>query len=112
MNGYGEPETPSNFCAPEQEDFRALSLEFIYKIIDPLIAKEFNLIAIEHHEDHSVGYDYVVQQVLYAGLKFTVPDDFNITEIDLNDALNDNSASYKKWFKRELQRVGKSTLLP
>lgn len=44
-----------HFCAPEQEDFRALALEFIYKIIDPLIAKEFDLVAIEHHEDHNIG---------------------------------------------------------
>ena len=30
-----------HFCAPENEDFRALSLEFIYTIIDPLICEHF-----------------------------------------------------------------------
>lgn len=100
-----------HFCAPEREDFRKLSLEFIYKIIDQLIAKEFGLVAIEHHEDHSVGYDYIVQQVLRAGLKFTFPDEFVITEIDLKDTVKDTSSSYKKWLKEELMRVGRSDLL-
>lgn len=100
-----------HFCAPETEDFQALSLEFIYKIIDPLIAKEFGLAAIEFHEDHSVGYDYVVQAIVQAGLKFTIPDDFDITEVDLNEALEGASAAYKAWVKRELERIGKSGLL-
>jgi len=30
-----------HFCAPEEADFKALSLEFIYTIIDPLIADAF-----------------------------------------------------------------------
>ena len=100
-----------HFCAPDEEDFRALSLKFIYKNIDPLIAKEFGLVAIEFHEDHSVGYDYVVLQILRAGLKFTVPDDFDITEVDLNEGVEDATKKYKAWLKRELKRVGKSGLL-
>lgn len=52
-----------------------------------------------------------MQQVVYAGLKFTMPDDFDIHETDLNEAVKDTSASYKKWLKAELKRVGKSALL-
>lgn len=100
-----------HFCVPEQEDLRAISLEFIYKVIDPLIAKEFDLVTIEYHEDHSVGYDYIVQQVVRAGLKFTVPDDFDITEIDLNEAVASAGGSYKRWLKQELARIGKPALL-
>lgn len=36
-----------------------LSLEFIYTIIDPLIADVFGLCATEFRENHSVIYDYV-----------------------------------------------------
>jgi hypothetical protein len=100
-----------HFCAPDEEDFRALSLEFIYKIIDPLIASEFGLVAIEFHEDHDIGYDYVVSRVVRAGLKFTMPDDFDVTEVDLNEALENAAPSYKAWLKRELKRVGKSSLV-
>jgi len=40
-----------------------------------------------------------------------LPDDFDIHETDLNEAVKDTSASYKKWLKAELKRVGKSALL-
>ncbi len=53
-----------HFCAPEDEDFRGLSLEFIYTIIDPLIHEAFDLCAIEFHEDHNVGYDYIVERLV------------------------------------------------
>lgn len=100
-----------HFCAPEQEDFRSLSLEFIYTIIDPLIASEFNLFAIDYHEDHSVGYDHVVGCLLRRGQKFTIPDDFNLTEIDIADEVSRAPRSYQAWIKREMQRIGQSTLL-
>jgi hypothetical protein len=100
-----------HFCAPDKEDFRSLSLEFIYTIIDPLIADAFDLCAIEFHEDHSVGYDYVVQQLLNAQLRFTMPDDFNITEIDMKECLEGASKSYRVWVEKQLVRVGRRDLL-
>ncbi len=100
-----------HFCAPEKEDFRKLSLEFIYTIIDPLIAETFGLCAIEFHEDHSVGYDYVVEQLIRRQLKFTLPDDFDVGEIDLNESLNGTPKSYRAWMRKELGRVGKLGLL-
>jgi hypothetical protein len=100
-----------HFCAPENEDFRALSLEFIYSVIDPLIASEFGLCAIEFHEEPGEGYDYVVGSVMRHGLKFTVPNDFEITELDLSEALSGQDAKYRAWLKRELKRVGKLGLL-
>jgi hypothetical protein len=100
-----------HFCAPDQQDFRALSLEFIYTIIDPLIAEAFGMCAIEYHEDHSVGYDYVVNCLLRSELKFTVPDDFAITEINMTEALDGTSAAYASWVTDELGRVGRLDLL-
>lgn len=70
---------------PEADDLSELSLEFIYTIIDLLIAEHLDSYAIEHHEDHSVGYDYVVASLLRRELRFSVPDDFDLTEIDSAD---------------------------
>ena len=100
-----------HFCAPDQQDFRALSLEFIYTIIDPLIADVFDMNAIEYHEDHSVSYDYVVRSLLGNELRFTVPDDFAITEISMSEELEGASAPYRDWVTSEMKRVGKLDLL-
>ncbi len=100
-----------HFCAPDKEDFQALSLEFIYTIIDPLIAETFNLCAIEFHEDHSVGYDYVVGRLLDAELKFTLPKDFDLSEIDVEECLKGASNEYRVWLRKQLIRVGKLDLL-
>lgn len=100
-----------HFCPSDKDDFRHLSLEFIYTIIDPMIYKEFDLFAIEFHEDHSVGYDYIVQALVQYELKFTVPNDFDITEIDLKDCLSPVSMPYISWFGREMKRIGRSDLI-
>ena len=100
-----------HFCAPENEDFRALSLEFIYTIIDPLIKEHFDICAIEHHEDHSVGYDYVVAALLRHRLKFSVPDDFAVGEINVNEEIKGAGKAYRDWLAGELDRVGQRDLL-
>jgi hypothetical protein len=100
-----------HFCAPEDEDFRALSLEFIYTVIDPLIRENFELFAIEFHEDHSVGYDYVVGAVVRHGLKFSVPDDFDVGEISISEELDHADEDYRQWLAGELRRIGREQLL-
>ncbi|KHK89199.1 hypothetical protein [Novosphingobium malaysiense] len=100
-----------HFCAPEQRDFRRLSLEFIYTIIDPLIADAFDLCAIEYHEDHSVSYDYVVGALLRSELKFTVPGDFTVTEIDMSKELEGASSVYRNWVRQQMKRVGRIDLI-
>jgi len=100
-----------HFCAPEGDRFSELSLEFIYTIIDPLIAEHFGLYAIEYHEDHSISYDYIVGRLLRAGLRFSLPNDFTITEIDLEEELANSSPYYRRWFIAELERIGKRDLL-
>lgn len=100
-----------HFCVPAREDFQALSREFIYTIIDPLIADVFGLYAIEYHEDHSVSYDYVVGALLRSGLKFTVPDDFAITEIHMVEELEGATQPYKNWVRKEMKRVNRLDLL-
>lgn len=100
-----------HFCAPEQQDFRKLSLEFIYTIIDLLSADAFDLCAIEYHEDHSVSYDYVVGALLRSELKFTVPKNFKVTEINMLDELNGSSTAYRNWVKKQMKRVGRLDLV-
>ena len=100
-----------HFCAPENGNFQALSLEFIYTIIDPLIRENFGLSAIEFHEDHSVGYDYVVGCVVRHRLKFSLPDDFKVGEINLREELDGADEEYRSWLEQELKRIGKENLL-
>lgn len=90
-----------HFCSPEGIDLRALSLEFLYKNIDPLIYKHFGIYSIEYHEDPSVGYDYVVSCLIAHELRFSIPPDFEVTEIHLDTELSKASKSYQDWFARE-----------
>jgi hypothetical protein len=100
-----------HFCAPEEQDFRALSLEFIYTVIDPLISEVFGLCAIEFHEDPSVSYDYVVSALLRSQLKFSVPDDFEITEINMSELLKHADSAYKNWVRVQMTRINRLDLL-
>lgn len=100
-----------HFCQPDDSDLGDLSLEFIYTIIDPLVASQFGLFAIEYHGDPSVGYDYLVQRLLRRELRFSVPDDFSVTEISIPEALEAVAPGYRSWFEGELKRIGKLGLL-
>lgn len=100
-----------HFCLPAHRDLSELSLKFIYRIIDPLIAERFDLYAIEHHEDHSIGYDYVVGCLMRHQLRFSVPKDFSVSEIDLVEELKGASEDYRSWFHSALVRIGKGRLV-
>ena len=88
-----------HFCAPEDVSLSTIALTFIYRNIDPLIRDCFGIYAIEFHEDHGVRYDYVVQCLIGLNLKFSVPPDFRVTEIDLDAALRDCPPVYQQWFE-------------
>jgi hypothetical protein len=98
-----------HFCSPSEKiDLRRLALEFLYKNIDPLINKHFDLCAIEYHEDFSVGYDYVVECLVRNELFFSIPVDFGVTEIDLDRAIAETSVAYRNELKKRLSgRLGK-----
>ena len=86
-----------HFCSPDAEgDLQDLARQFIYKNIDPLINKHFNICAIEFHEDHSIGYDYVVECLVRDELIFSIPHNFSITEVDLGEAMRNTSKKYQK----------------
>lgn len=100
-----------HFCVPEQQNFSKLSLEFIYTVIDPLISEFFGLNAIEYHEDDAIGYDYIVSALLQFELKFTVPKDFSVSEINISDELKGASAGYTDWVRAQLKAIGRLDLL-
>lgn len=100
-----------HFCSPDNDDFRQLSLEFIYTIIDPFIRSAYGLFAINFHEDHNVGYDYLVERVVSSQLKFSMPKDFNLSEVSLSEALQGASSEYKSWINTELMEIGRTDLL-
>jgi len=95
--------TLQHFCAPEQTvDLSGVALEFLYKNIDPLIHRYFGLYAIEYHEDVSIGYDYVVRCLVGRELFFSIPEDFEVPEINLEEALSKTSHEYCSEFERRV----------
>ena len=100
-----------HFCAPDSEKFSELSLEFIYTVIDPLISKLFGICAIDYHEDHSIGYDYIVARLIKSELPFTLSKDFDIGDISLKHELKNTSAKYQRWLEGELSKIGRIDLL-
>lgn len=95
-----------HFCAPDQGDMRGIALDFIFKNIDPIIHSSFGLYAIKHHEDHNIGYDYVVDCIIARELHFSIPEDFSISEFDLPEALKIVSPKYRKTLKARLRTKG------
>jgi len=95
-----------HFCAPELSDLRSLTLEFIYNNIDPLIYAHLGLCAIEYHEDHSIGYDYVVSRIVRQELLFSIPDGFSIGEFDLAEELSASSPEYRAEILKRLTAKG------
>ncbi len=83
-----------HFCAPDNINFMKLSLHFIYNNIDPLLQKYFDLYAIEFHEDEFD--DYIVQSLVRNELLFSVPENFELTEIDLSELVSESSSEYKR----------------
>lgn len=100
-----------HFCVPAEDNFQELSLEFIYTIIDPLISDAFGIRAIEYHEDPSVSYDDIVGALLRSGLTFTVPDDFEITEIRMAKELESTTLAYRAWVRGKMKRINRLDLL-
>lgn len=76
-------------------------LEFIYLNIDPLLSEHFGLEACRFHEDQFD--DYVIGCLLSHQIKFTVPGDVMLTEIDPNEHLQRASIDYKKWASAALK---------
>jgi hypothetical protein len=94
-----------HFCSPtDVRDLRRVALDFLYKNIDPLISRHFGLCAIEYHEDEF--YDYVVKCVIENELFFEIPDNFEVTEIDLDEALSDTNKKYQKELAKRFAAKG------
>lgn len=99
-----------HLCSPYTVSLQSLSLDFIYKIIDPLIYKYFGLYAIEYHEDFSIGYDYVVDNLISRELHFSIPKNFQVGEIDLQHEIGKTSKSYANVFGKKLIDAQNQTL--
>lgn len=98
-----------HFCSPAGVDLRKISLDFIYKNIDPLIKRHFGVFAIEYHEDLSVSYDYVVSCLIRRGLHFSIPDNFWVTEIDLRHEISNSPREYRDGFGSKLVEAMEET---
>lgn len=54
----------------------------------------------------SVGYDYVVSSLIAHELLFSMPNNFNVSEIDLDEKLSKTSEAYRVEFSKRLTVVG------
>ncbi|TNH37641.1 hypothetical protein [Paracoccus haeundaensis] len=84
-----------HFVDDRDGDVQFDCLNFIYSNIDPLLSKHFGIVACEFHEDEF--NDYVIGCLLNKQIKFTVPRDVVLHEIDPHQYLQDSSKDYKSW---------------
>ena len=70
-------------------------LNFIYSNVDPLLGEHFGLCACQFHEDEFD--DYVIGSLLSHQIRFTVPPDVQLTEIDPHLYLRDATKQYRAW---------------
>ncbi|WDI30253.1 hypothetical protein PUV54_09800 [Hyphococcus flavus] len=92
-----------HFCVPEHPDLRMLSLEFIYKNIDPLLEKHFDMCAIDFHEDHMIGYDYIVDCLISREILFNIPKEFEVHKINLEDRFSSCTSVYRSEMQKRIQ---------
>jgi len=96
-----------HFVDEREIDVQLECLNFIYSNIDPLLHEHFGLTACEYHEDEFS--DYVIGCLVAHEIKFTVPADFEFSEIDPREYLAGASSAYKLWAYGALN-IAKSNL--
>ncbi len=84
-----------HFVDDRDADVQFECLNFIYSNLDPMLYNHFGLFACRFHEDEFD--DYIIGCLLSHQIKFTVPDDLTLTEIDPHECLRDASRKYKLW---------------
>lgn len=91
-----------HFCAPEDTPFQKFTFEFIYKNIDPLIHKHFELCAIDfcgdfpyENEDLDALTDLVIS-LISREIVFSIPKEFHIAREIFDSELSKTSKDYRK----------------
>ena len=93
----------THFCRPDHTNLNLLSLNFIYGEIEPLLYDHFDYCAIEHHNDTSVDYSYVVNCLIHNEVLFIVPKGFRTSEINIEDELNSAPSKYADEMRRRIK---------
>lgn len=90
-----------HFVDDRDGDIQFDCLNFIYSNIDPLLHEHFGIVACKFHEDEFD--DYVIGCLFSHQIKFTVPQEIALTEIDPFQYLQDCSQDYRTWAYAELK---------
>lgn len=98
-----------HFCSPEGPNLWLVALTLIYTNIDPLLKSNFGVYAIENHNDSF--YDHLVASIVRYQIKFSIPDNFDLTEVNLRELLHGSKPSYREWLTSEMKRIGRLDLL-
>ena len=99
-----------HFITIDEAEASEVALEFLYRIVDPLVREEFGLSAVNCFEGYDER-DYIVERLVRAELPFSIPSDFGTTEIDLGATIQETTESYQKWLASELIRQGHRSLV-
>ena len=98
-----------HFVEPDGHEHTEMTLRFLYEVVDPLIAQEFDINAIDYTEGFNDGYDYLVEVLIKRGIRFTMPRNFTIGEVDWRECLGEARTDYVDWFQSTLSaRTGKT----
>lgn len=90
-----------HFLPPENVDFSARTLEFLYSVIDPFIHDCWDLYAIDYNEDHE-PYQYLIDSLICRSIKFLVsPDSVEYLNMDWLKWPDDNN-DYKEEMLRRI----------
>lgn len=98
-----------HFMLPNAVNAERVCKEFIYKNLDPLMSQEFGECACQFHHDEFD--DYLVASIIRHELKFSIPADLEISEVDLSEELSHTSPEYNAWFCAELAALQLSNLI-
>ena len=95
-----------HFCAPEGENLIKLTLEFIYKNIDPLIRKHLDKYAIEYignsKQEHKKFVPDLVSQLISNELLFSIPKNFKMENFDFEERLSKTKKSYQTELRKRM----------
>lgn len=93
-----------HFLEPSAAPFEEVAMGFIFKNVDPIIKEHYDLCAIDFIDEEF--YDYLVRALVNSEIKFSIPENFEITEIDLALELQLATSDYQKWFEAEMVKIG------
>ncbi len=98
-----------HFVAPNDSEYRSLSLRFIFECIDPLLQRNFGINAVECHEDDTP--EHLIIALIEREILFHPPNDFEVCEYPIAETFQHKSDGYKDSLRPHFADKGLGHLL-